>query len=306
MSFILLNIQKYIFHITLGTSLFLGYALAYFVSNLIPLLLDTGVPGGELVAADRNSLRISRTEMVDKESFYSIVTGNLVRDSAATLQGSGDIEEKGMGSEAPAVARPDKDITLQGVLYGAPSFARAAFLIDGESEANEYKIGDMVSAYTLVRIKRSSAVVKLGDQYLEIEVGNNASGVFAGKSESSSRGSRSGGDEVVSSGNVTKVPISRDKIIELKNNPEILYRNKFSPVTKNGKILGLRLIYVPNDNIIHDLGARSGDIIRRVNGQPLESQDKMIEFYQGLSDLEHVTIDLERAGKIVSYEVVVK
>ncbi|HNN59331.1 MAG TPA: general secretion pathway protein GspC, partial [Leptospiraceae bacterium] len=83
-------------------------------------------------------------------------------------------------------------------------------------------------------------------------------------------------------------------------------QNKFAPVTRDGKVLGLKLLFVPQGNFLYELGARSGDIIRRFNGEPLENQDRMIQMWQSLQSANRITIEVERGGKVIPFEILIQ
>jgi general secretion pathway protein C len=54
------------------------------------------------------------------------------------------------------------------------------------------------------------------------------------------------------------------------------------------------------------LGARGGDIIKRVNGMPLNDTEKMLEIWGSVKSATKITIDLERSGKILTYEFLIR
>ncbi|HNL02357.1 MAG TPA: general secretion pathway protein GspC, partial [Leptospiraceae bacterium] len=104
----------------------------------------------------------------------------------------------------------------------------------------------------------------------------------------------------------TKINITRDRLLASTKNPEMIYQNKFAPVTRDGKVLGLKLLFVPQGNFLYELGARSGDIIRRFNGEPLENQDRMIQMWQSLQSANRITIEVERGGKVIPFEILIQ
>lgn len=296
MSEYLHKIQKHIFFITLGTSVMLGLSMAYFVSSLIPFLLSESGSAAEKSTGRKSSPR----RMISKsfksvENYYAIASGNMIRDSVITATGS-------IGPGETIETSGAAEISVMGMISGSPRFARVAIQIKGEPEANEYKTGDMVGGFKIISINDRSITVERGGGRMNIGVGESSSDTKA-----SSDNAGVGTPEVPDAPpGATRITISRNKLLKLTRDQSELYKNKFTPVVKNGAILGLRLIYVPNDNFLYELGARSGDIIRRVNGEPLENNEKIMEFYMGLKSAERVTVDLERAGKIVSYEVLIK
>jgi general secretion pathway protein C len=74
------------------------------------------------------------------------------------------------------------------------------------------------------------------------------------------------------------------------------------PYRVNGQIVGYRLINVQPFNILYRLGARSGDIIKRLNGQVLDSTQKLYSMWETIKNDPRITVDLERDGKNVRYD----
>lgn len=85
-----------------------------------------------------------------------------------------------------------------------------------------------------------------------------------------------------------------------------MYENKFTPITKDGKILGIKMVFIPQQNFLYELGARSGDIIRRINGQPMDNMNKLMELWQNIQTLNQITVELERGGKIIPFEIIIQ
>lgn len=79
-----------------------------------------------------------------------------------------------------------------------------------------------------------------------------------------------------------------------------------APINIAGKIAGWKLIKVSNDSIFYELGARPGDIIRRLNGQTVDNQERLMELYMGLKTLDRIDVVLERGGKLLSFEIVIQ
>ena len=82
---------------------------------------------------------------------------------------------------------------------------------------------------------------------------------------------------------------------------EILTQIAISPYMVNGEMQGLRLIRVPNESIVFELGGRSGDVIKRVNGHELNQVDQMYKLWENIKDDSSITVDLERKKQMFSY-----
>jgi len=82
---------------------------------------------------------------------------------------------------------------------------------------------------------------------------------------------------------------------------DILTQIAISPSMVNGKMDGLKLLRVPASNIVYELGARSGDVIRRVNGHEVNQVDQMYKLWESVKDDSFITVDLERNSQLYSY-----
>lgn len=295
MSELLIRIQKNVYIVSLISTVFLGFSIAYFGVTLIRFTLDSGnsvsAGPGTKARAGRSGQTITRA-FRSAESFYSIASGNLIRDSEI----SGNVPE-----DMPA-STGSGEITVLGMIAGAPSFARVAIQKSGENEVSEYKTGDEVAGYRIVAIHNRSISIERGGRRLKVAVGESSGEVAASQPAAVSQPASDRSSE-----DTKKITLTRDKLLSLMKDQSELYKNKFAPITgDDGNVLGYRMIFIPADNFLYQLGARSGDIIRRVNGEPLNSTEKMIEFYNSIKTVDRLTVDIERAGKIVSYEIVVR
>ncbi|MCR9144552.1 MAG: hypothetical protein NXI24_20100 [bacterium] len=103
-----------------------------------------------------------------------------------------------------------------------------------------------------------------------------------------------------------QIRIQRDWLLQFMEKPDELYENKFSPAIANSKIVGWKLIYVPGDNFLYQHGVRSGDILRQFNGEPLDTQEKLILMIQTIKSSDRFTLGVERGGKTFIYEILVQ
>ena len=90
---------------------------------------------------------------------------------------------------------------------------------------------------------------------------------------------------------------------KIKNNMDTMIQGlRAGPYLVNGKIDGYKLFLVNPDNYLYQIGARSGDIIKRINGHPIDSTEKLYKIWSTLPQESRINIDLERDGKTVSFD----
>ena len=276
---LLIRIQKHIFLITLGAASLLGVSLAYLGSVLIQYSLQGTQGGVGERKPSKSQARPDTRPFRAFEEYTDIVTSSLIRDSGAVLGGANPGE---------AEASP---IVVVGLLAGSPSFAFASIQITGkDGGVNEYRVGETVAGNKILRINTNGITVERGGQNFDILIGE--------KSDEAK-------GPATTSKDAAKSTISRTKLKALMKDEKVIREAKVAPFVLKGKMRGLRILALPANHVFYQLGARPGDIIRRFNGGKLDSTAKLIEIYQNLANLPRVSVDVERGGKIHSFEFVV-
>ncbi len=278
---ILIRIQKHIFLITLGAASFLGISLAYLGSVLVQYFLQGS-------RAEVTEPKRAARPAADKETrqfrafsdFETIITGALIRDSGQLI-----------GADGPGEADASP-IVVVGLLAGSPAFAYASIQITGKDGVNEYRVGETVAGNKILRINSNGITVERAGQTYDILIGEKSDEAKAPKSDQSTPGAQ-------------KSSISRTQLKKLMQDDKIQREAKIAPFEVKGRMRGLRILALPGNHIFYQLGARPGDIIRRFNGGPLDSTAKLIEIYQNLTNLPKIAVDVERGGKIMSFEFIV-
>ncbi len=288
---IFLKIQKYIFTITLIAASFLGFSLAYLTSVVMKHGLNPAV------SAKPRRGKSPRTSAVQRQriafgAFEEICSGPFIRDTASCkgIPKGGDGKENG--------GTPTTNIELVGLLAGSPRFARASVKVKGEKEAHEYGVGATVAGHKILSIRSNSIMVAAGGRQFPIYLGE----------ASDKAGSRSTPTATSSSNkNAKKTTLSRTKLKALMKK-DTMAQVRAALFKKGGRTWGVRIHYVPPNHVVYKLGARPGDIIRRYNGDRLDSMSKLVSLYSSLQSpsFKRATLDIERAGKCcLTYEFIV-
>jgi len=74
------------------------------------------------------------------------------------------------------------------------------------------------------------------------------------------------------------------------------------PSFKNGVANGFKLFSIQPGSLYSSIGIENGDVVQRVNGYELNSPEKALELYQKLKEAGHVTLELERGGRVIRKE----
>lgn len=94
--------------------------------------------------------------------------------------------------------------------------------------------------------------------------------------------------------------ISRQVITQVLANPEPLLRQvQLMPVMVGGQWSGFRARFVKEGSLVASLGLRTGDVITRVNGETLDSPERLLSLLPLLRSAGRFEVELERDGQRV-------
>jgi type II secretory pathway component PulC len=77
---------------------------------------------------------------------------------------------------------------------------------------------------------------------------------------------------------------------------------RMMPLSRDGKLAGIRVMMARPDSIAGVLGLRTGDTVTSVAGVPIDSVDRLLEVYGKLDDLPAVTVEGTRRGQPLALE----
>lgn len=302
---ILLKIQKHQFLVLIPFVLFLSFALAYalrvgILIKLPPLSTDRIVR--------KLSLANSSSSFKPVSIYEDTVVGNFIRGTLPTAEAA---PSEGASEQVQVVSEEfpgADDYLLTGTVSGNSKFARATFKPKDKDEADEYAIGEKVAGYTVKGIYNHYAVLFKNGVHIKVEIGETiAEGkkrVLKPEKETSIEVTANlppGGCTL------TKKIISRTDFERTLKNPNDIYKDaRFGPNLVDGKIDGYKLFQIPVTHVFYALGARNGDIVKRVNGFPLAETEKMLELWANIKNSTKVVIDVDRKGKCLTYEFTIR
>jgi len=262
-------------------TLFVWVASGIITSIVAYVLYEPPMPQGkvDILASKHNKVSKGRTE-------YNVIAER-------------DLLQTGKRSSSTSTAPVEKDVvrpiaemglTLKGTITGPKEFARA--IIEEKRKQKSYKIGDEVKGATVLAIYRNKVIMDVNgqEQMLVIEETKTKSTALSKKT-------------LPSSSKRPAVPRSSGITSIMKNLDQYIGSARVVPYFKGGEPYGFRVSNLKEGSMAYDLGVRSGDIIRSVNGIPIRTPEDAFNVYQEMQNESLVEVELERKGESTTVSV---
>ncbi len=178
-------------------------------------------------------------------------------------------------------------IALLGTVTGSEQNAFAVIEETDKRKQGLYKIGDSVQNATVKKILREKVVLRVGtkDEILTME-----------ESAASRRDKRRRPSKSTERGST--ITISRKDIQNsLKDINKLMSEVRIRPHFKDGKSDGLSVSRIKGGSIFSKLGLRNGDIVQKINGEPINSPDEVLVLYEKLKSGSRVSLEVTRKGE---------
>ena len=105
----------------------------------------------------------------------------------------------------------------------------------------------------------------------------------------------------------TEFNISRNTLLEKLSDPNLLFQAHAVPHRgANGEIEGFKVLSMQPGSVYESLGVKVGDLIKNVDGEPMNSIAKAQEFYMSARTASELTLSVEREGRKVDLRYSIK
>lgn len=265
-------LNRYRFWGDLLVATLLVWLVVGIVMSIVSLILyDYPEPGPAVTVA-----RPQTAERI--EDYAGIKQRDLMRLAAKPLKSGAQL-----GEDAD-VAVADLGVVLKGTIAGADIFARA--IVEEGGQQVLYKLGERIKGAEIVAIYRNKVILNVGgrEQMLVVQ---DAPGTPGGPALGQTP--LAGTDT-----SVNKVMQDIDKYMG---------RARMSPYFKGGEPYGFRISSVSRGTPLHDVGVRSGDILRSVGGQPIRNPEDVNKAFAQFKDAPRVSVEIERRGAAQTIDV---
>ncbi len=282
--------------ITLGT--FFGVDLFYQVltAELFPSRVGASIADSNRSIIEQSSRKARNSKSQSSFSAYeAIVDRDLFKTKASQERTSSEAEK----IEIDKLKETQLNLKLWGTVTGNAEAAYAVIEDKNKHRQGLYHKGDAIQNATLKMILRKKVVLRVNgeDEVLVMEDEKDQSNRMEAALSGSESADHPFGD---------RVSIDRNEIDSALNDiNQLMQQVRVRPHFKNGKPNGLILTHIRNNSIFEELGLKSGDIVKGVNGEDIESVDDALKFYHNLKSSDSVQLQIERRGqeKSISYQI---
>ena len=231
-----------------------------------------------------------REKTQTRAAYDVILERNLLKVSRSSPAGPREEHESD-------VVRPvaELGLKLRGTIAGSQDIARA--ILEDQREQKSYRIGEEVKGAKLLAVYRNKVIMDVGgqEQMLVIEDVKTRPGAPAA-SPGARRAARP-------SAGITLPGSDSGMTNIMKNLDQYIGKARVVPYFKGGQPYGFRVSNLSNDAMIYDLGVRSGDVIRSVNGIPIRTPEDAFTAYQQFQNESSLQVELERNGESTTVTV---
>jgi general secretion pathway protein C len=179
-------------------------------------------------------------------------------------------------------------LALRGTITGPKEIARA--VIEDGSEQKLYRIGESIKGATVVAIFRNKVIMDVNgqEQMLVVEETKSVASLASTGTRARERRPRFPGSQRMAA--ASGIPDA------MKNMDQFIGSARVVPYYRGGQPYGFRVSDVVEGAKIYELGVRSGDIIKSVNGVPIRTPEDALNAYQELQSNSSVDLEIERQG----------
>ena len=213
--------------------------------------------------------------------------------------------EDGEGESANATL--DLNVDLLGTLVSnKPDWSLATIRVDGTSKlvrigvmvADKAEVVEITGRYIILQAGANQQIVKLWDAKTADKPGQKK------PTAPVAAAAPAGGDEFAKGVKKTgpnDYQIDRSMLEEnLQDLSKLGMQARIVPNYEGGRYAGFRLVGVRPDSLYKAIGMQSGDLIRRINGNEIDTPNKAIELFEQLRNSASISLDIERRGQKVT------
>lgn len=281
----LANVHKYFWVCYLVLPLLLGAAIGHLTAVGTDIWLAKPLSSAWKKSADLapkvTSLPLSAYELILQRNIF---------DSRGPATGS--LQGATVTDSAEGTARSTNLVLLGTMVAGAQS---SALLSIEQETALLHLDEELPGGGRIKQIDRQRVLISWSDgSEQELLVSNEAPPASIQPKANGAQGIRAAGEN--------RWLISRNEIEKARADlNQLLKSARLEPKIVGGVTQGFLVRMVRSNSLVAKLGIKRGDLIKEVNGVPLDSPEKALQVFQQLREAKNVSVNLLRRGKPLTY-----
>lgn len=279
--------------------IFIGYCAADLTAiTFRELMLPTEAPPTKPAKIRRDSgTRGSYTSITSRNIFSAdgTIPEALALKNQKKEESTPEVEQAPVPSNLP--------LNLVGtIVHSNPEKSIANIEIKAKSAVLAVRVGkDIDKLATLLNVERGKAYIRnLNNNRLEyIEMKGMGKLSFAAAKNPTEPSAKTQGKQEVKQTAPNRFEINRADVLKYTSDMStVLQQAAMQPRRKaNGEIDGFKFLNIQPNSIYSQLGFQVGDVIKSVNGEPVDSPAKAMEMYNTLKGSNSIKIGVERDGR---------
>ncbi len=187
------------------------------------------------------------------------------------------------------------DIKLKGTYLGGDA---SFIIIDDGGESKFIYIGEKFRGYELVKVGERKVVFEKNGKNYYVLLNDEDEELSSGFSHKSPKQHTNSGESAS-----TQKSVKRDLINDYIKHPNKIWNNiRIQERRKNGVLDGFRVNYVKKGSFFDRVGLKSGDIIKEIDGNPIESLADVMRYYNNVDSLESLSLTVQRGDEDVELD----
>ena len=282
-------------------------AAAYLSSGIIVDLASLHIPVFTNLATSKAERVSSAGKLAGIDYYASVWEKNIFNPGGVVSAERPALKELELETEAVEEEKVNIPLSalnyiLVGTVSGQVSHAFAIIKIPAEKEQMLYRVGDMVGPAEIVRIERNRVILDNAGRQEMLEVTFDASPIVSAGKKWRGASAPKGIKKV----SANKYILDRKEVDRLSGDmSQFMTQVRIVPNIVRGKASGYKLMNIKKGSLVEGVGLKNGDIVKEINGKPLDKPETAFGAYQQLKGDGKFVIEIERKGKreTLSYDI---
>jgi general secretion pathway protein C len=169
-----------------------------------------------------------------------------------------------------------------------------------------YGVGSVLEEYKITSISRKKVMLNHNGRIEYLDLDEDPSKPRPTPAQAAAGEGAPSGDGVREVGPGKYIVAQSEIDSTLTNLNQVAMQARIQPNFENGKANGFKMFSIKPGSIYQKIGLQNGDVIRKINGFEMNSPDKALEIYQKLKDSKHITIEVDRNGKVSTMDYTIR